>query len=355
MTMYRLLPEEKRLALFGSQKFATHYNEDVLESWLMHNLHVLTDGAPLLLIGRQPATPYSGTPDLIALDDGGNVVVIELKRGKPPRDAIAQALEYAAWAAAQKPDDIMARAESFLRPHSSLAQRWAETFATQDDTLPPDELPAHLRLNERQRIFLVVEGYDQRITDVAQYLRQSGIDFNLVTFHYYRTDSGEEMLNFELSLGPGQDGIVAPVDEGPGEITEEVTVAGWSPANQSAYRSFRQRLLSAGEDALQVEPKKAAITIRKQMPDKKTPVYLCSYEPDRGSGRSGTLGIRKPSLQEFFDVEAAVRAIGSDLPDGVTLSNKSKWATITFEPTPEVAIRLADLVQRHLITPLNGN
>ena len=353
MTMYRLLPEESRLTLFRSIKFAKYYYESDMETWLKQNLHVLTDGAPLLPIGQQLATPYSGTLDLLALDADGNVVVIELKRGKPPRDAIAQALEYAAWAADQTPEAILARADSYLRP-DSLARRWAETFATQDDTTPPDELPAHVRLNERQRIFLVVEGYSERITAVAQYLRKKGIDFNLVTFHYYRTDSGEEMLNFELSVGPDQDGMVTPTGGGQGENTEEAVLARWSTANRIAYGHFRERLLSA-DDTLQIDPKAAAISIRMQMRDRKTPVYLCSFEPDRGGGESGTIAFKKPSLKDFLDVEAAIRAIGNDLPEGVTLSNKPEWATLTFEPTPELAARMADLIRRHMITPLNGN
>lgn len=354
MTMYRLISEENRMALFHSIKFAEHHYETDLEVWLENNLHVLTDGEPLLPIGRQLNTPISGTLDLLALDADGNVVVIELKREKPPRDAIAQALEYAAWAATQSRETIIDQANRYLRPHT-LSQRWAETFSSQDEDPLVYELPEHIQVNVRQRIFLVVEGYSERITTVAQYLRKTGIDFNLVTFHYYRIDSGEEMLDFEISVGPDQERVVASKDEGHAEISEEGTVTKWSPSIQNAYRVFRRQLLGAEEDSLRIEPKKAAVSFRKQVADKKMPVYVCSFEPDRGNGAICTLGIRKPSLKDFLDVEAVVRDIDNDLPIGVKLSNQAKWATIYFEPQPDLAIRVADIIHRHVIRALIDN
>lgn len=342
------------MELFRSQKFSEHHREGELEEWLKYNLDVLTDGEPLLLIGQQVSNPLSGKLDLLALDAEGNVVVIELKREKPPRDAVAQVLEYAAWVAGQSHEDILARADRYLYPNN-LARRWNEIFSPVDpvpDDAPLTEEPAHIRLNERQRIFLVVEGYSERITAVAQYLRQQGVDFNLVTFHYYRIDSGDKMLDFELSVGPGQNSTIRTADTGQGIVSEEATLAGWLPAVQDAYQVFRDRLLDREKELIIIEPKPAAVTFRRQMPDKKKPVYLCSFEPDRGSGKRVTLGIKKPSLQDFLDIEAVARTLEDNLPDGATISNKSEWVTIWFDPVPELATRLADLIYHHIGEPL---
>lgn len=52
-------------------------------------------------IGRQIMADFSDHykfPDLIGIDADGNVVIVELKKGKTPREVVAQILEYAAWA-----------------------------------------------------------------------------------------------------------------------------------------------------------------------------------------------------------------------------------------------------------------
>ena len=69
--------------------------EDKLEDWLESDVSLLD--ANLLVIGRQVLTDFGGAIDLLCLDSSGDTVVIELKRGKTPRDVTAQALDYASW------------------------------------------------------------------------------------------------------------------------------------------------------------------------------------------------------------------------------------------------------------------
>lgn len=66
--------------------------ERQLEDWIESNPDVL--GEWLLIIGRQVQTGYGGIIDLLAVDGEGRCVVIELKRGRTPRDIVAQTLDY---------------------------------------------------------------------------------------------------------------------------------------------------------------------------------------------------------------------------------------------------------------------
>lgn len=355
MPMYRLIAAENKMELFRSQKFAERHKEADLETWLKNNLEVLTGGEPLVLIGDQVSTPLNGTLDLLALDADGNVVVVELKREKPPRDAIAQALEYAAWAAGQSPEDLITRADSYLFPQT-LAGRWAEVYspaAGEFDYGPPVELPVSVRLNESQKIFLVVEGHSERITTVAKYLRSMGIDFNLITFHYYWIHSGEEMIDFEIVVGPEQDGPVTPPVKGTKRaVSEEETIAQWRPELQDVYQHFRARMFELEPDGLHIDPTQAAISFRRQMPDRKKPVYVCSFEPNRGKGTMATVGIRKPSLQAYIDPEIIGQGLERDKQEGVIISNGKKWLTITCAPEPELVSRAAELVKQYILVPL---
>jgi len=56
----------------------------------------------LRLVGRQTETP-GGPLDLLRIDEDGNLVVFELKRGKLTRDAVVQAIDYASYLANLEP------------------------------------------------------------------------------------------------------------------------------------------------------------------------------------------------------------------------------------------------------------
>jgi hypothetical protein len=53
----------------------------------------------LLVIGRQVQTDFGGLIDILCLDQSGDLVLIELKRGRTPRAVTAQLLDYASWVA----------------------------------------------------------------------------------------------------------------------------------------------------------------------------------------------------------------------------------------------------------------
>ena len=79
--------------------FENDHAEADLEQWLESNPGGILEDGPLLIIGRQVPTDLGKSIDLLGVDRGGNVVVVELKRDRTPRDVVAQALEYAAFAA----------------------------------------------------------------------------------------------------------------------------------------------------------------------------------------------------------------------------------------------------------------
>jgi len=74
--------------------------EKHLEGWLEKSPWAIT-GEPIIWIGRQPKSPVEYTtifPDLVGIDKDGNFIIVELKKGRAPRDVVAQLMEYAAWA-----------------------------------------------------------------------------------------------------------------------------------------------------------------------------------------------------------------------------------------------------------------
>ncbi|MEM4362701.1 MAG: endonuclease NucS, partial [Candidatus Caldarchaeum sp.] len=69
--------------------------EERLEEWLENNISIISDD--LLVIGRQVKTAFGKYIDLLCIKRNGDLVIVELKRGEAPKEAIAQILEYASW------------------------------------------------------------------------------------------------------------------------------------------------------------------------------------------------------------------------------------------------------------------
>lgn len=107
--------------------------EAIIEDWLEPNPRAILEDDPLLLIGRQVRTDRGKRIDLLGVNRAGSVVVVELKRGRTPRDVVAQALEYAAFAARLDVDDLEKLLRSYENDESlGLADRHGEHFGIRE-------------------------------------------------------------------------------------------------------------------------------------------------------------------------------------------------------------------------------
>ena len=100
--------------------------EERLEDWLATDISVLDPN--LLVIGRQVRTDFGGTIDLLCLDSAGDTVVVELKKGRTPREVAAQALDYASWVRDLSHEQITTIADDYLRSSDSLASAFEKRF-----------------------------------------------------------------------------------------------------------------------------------------------------------------------------------------------------------------------------------
>ena len=62
-----------------------------LEKWIISNPNIL--GRDILIIGEQVQTK-TGVIDFLGIDQSGNLLIIELKRDRIPRVALAQVIDY---------------------------------------------------------------------------------------------------------------------------------------------------------------------------------------------------------------------------------------------------------------------
>ncbi len=65
--------------------------ESRIETWIAKDISILAPD--LLVIGEQVQTGYGGVIDLLCMDSKGDLVIVELKRAKTPREVTAQVLD----------------------------------------------------------------------------------------------------------------------------------------------------------------------------------------------------------------------------------------------------------------------
>lgn len=153
-----------------------------LEPWIASHPAII--GADIAVIGRQVMSK-SGPIDLIGIDRLGNLVIIEIKRDKLPREALAQAIDYASDAADWTIDKIGEICTAYTA--KGLLEFVSESF-------PGVDVEA-LNINDTQRILLVGFSVESSLERMIEWLSDNfNVNINAVVLNYVKTLSGDELL-----------------------------------------------------------------------------------------------------------------------------------------------------------------
>ncbi len=176
-------------------------DEEKLESILANDIGVL--GLDIMLIGRQVPTAFGKRIDLLAINADGNLLVIELKRDRTPRDVIAQALDYGSWIKGLTYDDITAIFSAF-----DSNKKFEQAFAEHFDVPPPDSL------NETHELIIVASELDSSTERIVAYLSgQYGVPVNAVFFRHFQDGKHQYLVRAWL-IPPDAPEQVAPKKPG---------------------------------------------------------------------------------------------------------------------------------------------
>ena len=176
--LWEITPDQKLAELTSNQISL----EERLEDWLESDISVLDPN--LLVIGRQVNTDFGGTIDLLCLDSAGDTVVVELKKGRTPREVTAQALDYASWVKELSSERLADIADAYFRDENSLASEFQNKFG--------EDLPGELNLNHRSLI--VAEAMDASTERIVRYLSGLNVPINVATVQHFRDKDGHELL-----------------------------------------------------------------------------------------------------------------------------------------------------------------
>ena len=142
-------------------------SETILEDWIEANPDLL--GIDVIIIGRQVYTDYGDYVDLLAIDTNGNIVIVENKKDIAYRDAIAQALDYASWAADLTKDKIIQISNDYFQKKKAILKLGWSNLA---DAFEQNNFGVleEVTINQSQKILLVAPRPDPDAERVVRYL-----------------------------------------------------------------------------------------------------------------------------------------------------------------------------------------
>ncbi|MDD3306587.1 MAG: hypothetical protein PHO29_05750 [Acetobacterium sp.] len=161
--------------------------ENDIEEILRNSIEMICDDEEsMLIVGKQVRNEKNGRSDLTAVDNNGNIVLIEIKRDRKDiehrREAFEfQAIRYAAsYATIDKTDDLVKKVYApYIEKYRSefqlgeltsfeLAIRKLNEFLQVND--------AQKNFNEKQRIILVASDFDEQTLSAVAWLNSNNVD-----------------------------------------------------------------------------------------------------------------------------------------------------------------------------------
>lgn len=339
MKLYAVKPSGE-FTEYAEQSFSESYREKTIESWLESNPAAILEDSGLLFIGRQVTTDLGASIDLLAIDRNGDVAVVELKRDRTPRDVIAQALEYAAFAAALDYEALEAISQAYSGDEGvSLAEAHRAYFGR-------DESEA-VSFNKDQRIVIVGSAITPPVRQTATFLRRKGVRVTCLEFGYFRTAAGEQLLSTDLVVGQE-----SPAQHRPSTATQPRTSkAAFLAACDDAGRALFVPLLAMAEEhGYPINWGSKGFSLNAPLQGgAKGWVCLGYPQPERGAQRAPSLLV---SFREIEKAPPSAQALVSSLSSrfmstglfAVAGSYGSLRYWITKRPTDEQVRQIVELV-----------
>ncbi len=165
---------------------------------LLESDPILLTGEKILYIGRQVQTDTGKKLDLLAIDQHGRLIVIELKRDYAPREIIAQVLDYTSWLNKLSEREIEKIAKDYFEKNeiefTTLHTTFEKTF----------NKPLSNAIGEDISIILFAKEFSQEVIRPAEYLNENGVPINCIKFDTFGGDGGIDYFLTQNIVGDEQ-------------------------------------------------------------------------------------------------------------------------------------------------------
>ena len=163
-------------------------SEKKIEEWVANDLSLI--GVDGIVVDQQVTTDHGKRIDILAMDGEGNLIIVELKRDKGPRDIVGQVLDYASWVRRLSTSDVHKLADAARDRRPPLSDSYREKFGR---SLPET-------LNATHQMIVVASEVDEPTKRIIEYLSEEhNIGINASFFNVFYED-GNEWLTTDALL-----------------------------------------------------------------------------------------------------------------------------------------------------------
>ncbi len=171
--------------------------EERLESILEADISVVSAPRKWMVIGRQVPTEHGGRIDLLAMDQSGTIIVMELKRDKTDREVVSQVLDYASWVQELDYTALAGIFGKYGQP-SGRAHPLQDAFQDHFGTPIPEEV------NGSHEMVIVASALHPESERVVRYLQRNyGVPVNAVFVSFFK-DGDSEYLSRSWLVEPSE-------------------------------------------------------------------------------------------------------------------------------------------------------
>lgn len=140
--------------------------------------------------------------DLVACDRDGDAVIFELKRGRSPRDVIAQALDYASGLRNTEYEQLDEWYREFRMQHGIETPTFDDLREAHAEYFDLDDPLSEREFNQDQRLLILADEFDEKTLAVADFLREHEIDVICVVHQTFQSEGGPHILTTESVRRP---------------------------------------------------------------------------------------------------------------------------------------------------------
>jgi hypothetical protein len=300
-------------------------------------------GVDVLIIGRQVQTP-TGPLDLLAIDADANLVVIENKRDRTPREVLAQTIDYTAFVSRLTVEDVEIMYQGyrgrFADDSPDLAEAYEEQFGESFEGLA-----------DTPRMIIVASRLDDSTERMIEFLAvRFGVPVNAALFQPFAGGLiGRTWLRPD---DPGRPAGHARSRSARKEEAQQFWEA-WLPIGREIFRDIG--LPASGPRSTRMNRRimsgvPALLTLRVTRAEADAHVQLHDNDPSINEAWLAVLKEEKPSMEEAFG--GALDWRGPDASELMTKRTKVVTPRVSIgersDPTKEGLENLAATARRLL-------